>query len=156
MLNVDIPGFGELEIENLVLDINGTISLKGEMIPGVADRLNLLARDLTIYAITADTRGNASKLIRGLDIRLHRIEHHNEDIQKRDFIRNIGRKNTVSVGNGYNDAFMLKESLIGICVIGGEGAALDSLLNADVIVNDINDGLDLLLNLHSLIATLRR
>ena len=36
MLRTDIPGFGSLRIEHLVLDYNGTLALDGRMLPGRA------------------------------------------------------------------------------------------------------------------------
>ncbi len=49
----------------------------------------------------------------------------------------MGTEHTVAIGNGSNDVLMLKESAIGICVVGGEGASTAALLSADVVVNDI-------------------
>jgi len=61
MITVDIPGSEKLELNNLVLDYNGTIAADGELIAGVEERLHGLAKELTIYIVTADTHGSAQK-----------------------------------------------------------------------------------------------
>lgn len=43
MLELEIPGWGEAAIENLVLDYNGTIALDGELLPGAAERIERIA-----------------------------------------------------------------------------------------------------------------
>jgi hypothetical protein len=61
----------------------------------------------------------------------------------------------VAIGNGSNDVPMLKEGVVGICVVGPEGASTAALLGADVVVTDIRDALGLLLKPQRLVATLR-
>lgn len=62
MLAVEIPDEGPLELAHLVLDVNGTITERGELIPGVAERLERLGADLEIHIATADTLGTAGPL----------------------------------------------------------------------------------------------
>jgi len=44
MKTVTIPGWGSIEIKNVVLDLNGTITESGEPIPGILDYLQTLTR----------------------------------------------------------------------------------------------------------------
>ena len=37
MISIDIPGHRRLELEYLVLDVNGTIATGGVLVPGVAE-----------------------------------------------------------------------------------------------------------------------
>lgn len=67
----------------------------------------------------------------------------------------MGSGNVVAIGNGSNDGLMLAKAALGIIVLGPEGAAVKALQQADVLVKDINDGLDLLLYPKRLVATLR-
>jgi soluble P-type ATPase len=156
MIDIAVPGRGILKIAHLVLDINGTIAQDGKLIPGVADRLDLLSQHIDIYIVTADTRGNAQELTRPLNTELHRVQKGAEDTQKRDLVWTLGKNTTVSIGNGANDILMLKDSLVGICVIGNEGASPKAMLVSDVVVTHVNDALDLLLTPTRLIATLRK
>jgi soluble P-type ATPase len=50
---------------------------------------------------------------------------------------------------------MLKESRLGICVLGPEGTSSEAISNCDLVISNINAALDLLLNPERLIATLR-
>ena len=59
------------------------------------------------------------------------------------------------MGNGRNDALMLKEAALGIAVIQEEGGAVETLLAADIVTHSVLVALDLLLNPLRLTATLR-
>ncbi|MGB9911871.1 MAG: HAD hydrolase family protein, partial [Candidatus Kapaibacteriota bacterium] len=74
---------------------------------------------------------------------------------KAEFVEILGPDATVSIGNGSNDAKMLKVSSLGIAVIGKEGASNKALQNADIICNSIEDALTMLLNPELIVATLR-
>jgi soluble P-type ATPase len=64
-------------------------------------------------------------------------------------------KAAVCVGNGRNDRLMLQEAGLGIAVVQGEGAAVQTALTADVLAPDILTALDLLIHPLRLVATLR-
>jgi soluble P-type ATPase len=61
----------------------------------------------------------------------------------------------VCIGNGRNDRLMVAAAGLGIAVIQGEGAAVETLNAARVAVPDIGVALGLLLNPARLVATLR-
>jgi len=90
-----------------------------------------------------------------LNIGIHIIEKGSEDAQKLALVQQLGTENTVSIGNGANDVSMLRESALGICILGGEGASPQAMMSSDLVVSDINAALELLLNPDRLIATLR-
>jgi soluble P-type ATPase len=62
---------------------------------------------------------------------------------------------TVCIGNGRNDRLMLEEAGLGIAVVQREGAAVPTVLAADVLAPDILAALDLLTHPLRLLATLR-
>ena len=156
MIEVRIPGRGSYNIEHLVLDLNGTISLDGGITGGVTERLEGLRHQLDITVVTADTNRNAKSLLGDLPVSIHMIRENEENEQKLAIVLKKGKENTVSIGNGCNDVSMLRESAIGICVLGREGASPEALMASDVVVPSINDALDLLLRPQRLRATLRR
>ena len=156
MLDIKIPGRGSYNIEHLVLDLNGTISLDGGIIGGVTGRLKRLRHQLDITVVTADTNRNAESLLADLPVRIQTISENQENEQKLTVVLETGKENTVSIGNGCNDVSMLRESAIGICVVGKEGASSEALMASDVVAPTINDALDLLLKPQRLRATLRR
>jgi len=155
-IHLDIPGWESLELEQLVLDVNGTVALDGEVLPGVAERLAVLSASLVTYLVTADTHGRAAEIAERLRVRLTYIEAGDEAGQKQALVERLGAERVVAVGNGANDAEMLAAAAVGIAVLGPEGLATVTLRAADVVVVRIEDALDLLLRPQRLVATLRR
>ena len=156
MIEVEIPGRHTYRFEHLVLDLNGTISLDGEIIEGVPERLDLLRRQVDILIVTADTLDRAQVLGKSLQVRIHKVAPGDEQAEKLKLVRQLGKETTVSIGNGSNDASMLKESILGIGVLGPEGTSSEAIANCDLVAPNINAALDLLLKPDRLIATLRR
>lgn len=155
MLKYDIPGQGKIEIEHLVLDYNGTIAIDGQLIEGVKDSINRLSDMIEVHVITADTFGNAKEQLHEIKCSLAIISNEFQDEQKSEFVRNLGREKTVSVGNGRNDKKMLKVSRLGICVIQEECAYLTTLLESDIISKNILDCFNLLMDPLRMKALLR-
>ena len=74
MLIVDIPGHDRLELDHLVLDMNGTVALDGTLLDGVSERLDLLRAVLSPVVLTADTHGGAARLATDLGITVERLD----------------------------------------------------------------------------------
>ncbi|MDR3581079.1 MAG: ATPase P [Oryzomonas sp.] len=155
MLSIDIPGFGSLELEHLVCDFTGTLSVDGSLLPGVGALLDELAASLKIHVVTADTFGRAHEELAGRPCTLTVLSGQNLDVQKERFVMALDKDRVVAVGNGANDRCMLRVSKLAIAVAEGEGCALDALLNADILVRSIHEGLSLLLNQKRIVATLK-
>jgi P-type E1-E2 ATPase len=156
MIVVDVLGWRKLELAYLVLDVNGTLAVDGALIDGVAERITALRDSLDICLLTADTHGRSAEAARTLGVRVERIRPGNEAAQKQEFVERLGAEHVVAMGNGANDAGMLRAADLGIAVMGGEGLAVAAIQNADIAVATIADGLDLLLRPNRLLATLRR
>ncbi|MDF1536844.1 MAG: ATPase P [bacterium] len=154
MLTIEVPGWGSFPIRHLVLDLNGTLTLDGGLMAGVRERIVHLAGKLDIHVLTADTLGKAAELCHDLPVTLHTIAAQDQVEAKRKYIRGLPLR-AVAMGNGRNDAAMLADAALGIAVIGPEGASPEAVSAADVVVLDINDGLDLLIYPDRLKATLR-
>lgn len=154
MLTKTIPGFGEIIIQTVLFDMNGTISTDGEIPGPTKERLRKLAQFCSLSVVTADTFGTAATVFQELPVTL-KILTGEACSQKKELIDELGTNSTVAFGNGNNDVLMLREAKIGICVIGKEGASVAAMTAADIVVNSIDDGLDLLLNTDRLKATLR-
>lgn len=155
MLNIDIPGYGNLELENIVLDYNGTIAKDGKFISELEHIISDLSKNFKIYVITADTFGTVEKNLKNLDVTIKKLFANSEREEKQQFINRLGSEKTVAIGNGNNDMLMLSEAQIGICIIGEEGCAKMALENADIVVGSIKSALELFKNPKRLIATLR-
>jgi soluble P-type ATPase len=72
-LSVDIPGSVELKLETVVLDINGTLTDRGALLPGVAQRLLALKERLRVILASADTFGTLDDLADKLGIETVRM-----------------------------------------------------------------------------------
>jgi P-type E1-E2 ATPase len=151
----DIPGWGNVLLRHLLCDLNGTLSLDGQVRPGVRRRLELLAGKLRIYVLTADTLGTATTALSGLPVRLKLIEGEDSAAAKAQVVRELGTNGVAAIGNGRNDRLMLAEAALGVAVLGPEGASPLALAAADVVTSSIEDALDLLLIPGRLKATLR-
>ena len=157
MIDVQIPGSGQLLLEHLVLDVNGTIAAGGGLVPGVAEAVEALAATLDVVAVTADTHGTATRLREALGIEVRVISQGAEGAQKRRARpSSLGADRVVAIGNGANDVDMVREAALGIVVIGAEGAAGPLLAVADVVTTSILDALSLLSQPARIVATLRR
>ena len=154
-LVVNIPGWRSLELEHLVLDLNGTLALDGALIPGVLPALEQLRASLQLHLVTADTFGTAAGLFQGL-VKVQVLSPGQEAQQKLELVQELGAQRVAAVGNGANDVLMLKEAALGVAVLGPEGACPQALLSAQVAVPDIAAALGLFLHPQRLRATLRR
>jgi len=154
-LKLEIPGFGTVEIRQVVMDLNGTLGTEGVPDAGTVDRLRRLSERLDLIVLTADTHGRAKDLPTDFGMQIERLNPGREDEQKAAFVEAIGSDQTVTLGNGNNDVAMLQSARVGICVIGEEGASRRAVEAADIIVHDIHHALDLLLKPKRLLASLR-
>lgn len=155
MIECEIPGFGVLRLEHLVSDFTGTLAFDGRLLSGVKELLNELASVLSVHVLTADTFGRSREELEGVDCFLTVLSGKGVDVQKGSYIDALGAERVVAIGNGINDRLMLKRARVGIAVVGREGVAVEALVNAEILVNDVRDALALLLNPKRLTATLR-
>lgn len=159
-IEVDLPCGAFYDLAHLVMDLNGTITVDGELIEGVYERLKAVSEVLNIHIITADTNQTVDAVREQLasipDIVFHSLKSGRGDIQKLEYIESIGREHTAAIGNGCNDALMLKEAALGLCIMGREGASVEALLASNAVFPHICDALDIFLKPSRLIATLRK
>lgn len=156
MIELSVPGRGTIKLAHLVCDVNGTLAFDGKLVDGVSRSIRLLRDRLEVHLITADTHGAQRHIDFQLDLTAQILQPGNEAEQKAAFVRSLGSESVVAVGQGANDALMLREAVIGICILSREGAAVDTLTAADIVVPDILAGLELLEKPLRLIATLRK
>lgn len=153
MLEVSIPGRGNLVLHYVVFDVNGTLATDGILTDGVAERLKALGELLEIHMLTADTHGKQGEIDAQLGMKADRVTG---GLEKAKFVNELGAEHVVAIGNGGNDVGMLQTAEVGIVVLGAEGLNVEALQAADIVVSSILDGLDLLLKPKRLVATLRR
>jgi P-type E1-E2 ATPase len=152
MRAIELPGEPSIRLEHLVLDLNGTLSDRGVLIAGVAERIQRLAGELQVHLLTADTLGTAAQLANDLGLTVRTIVTGSD---KAAFVVALGADATAAIGNGRNDAAMMRAARLAIAILGPEGAATEALLATDIVCRSTVDALDLLLDDRLLVATLR-
>ena len=155
MWTLSIPGWKRLKIKHVVFDYNGTLSVDGKLLPGIAEKLTLLANQFTLHVVTADTFGLAAQELKDLPCLLTILPKENQAEAKREYVKKLGLEQTAAVGNGRNDRLMLAEAVLGIVLLQDEGTAVATLNNADVVCKQASDAIDLFLHPQRLTATLR-
>ena len=155
MLAIAIPGYGDLELDHLVLDYNGTLAVDGRLIPSVREALAALAEKVEIHVVTADTFGCAEAELSGLPVKLTIIPRESQADAKLAYVQRLGTESVCAIGNGRNDRRMLAGVALGVALVQQEGGAAEALAAADVIAVDIVGALDLLRHPARLVATLR-
>jgi P-type E1-E2 ATPase len=156
MIDFNVPGLGEYRLEHLVMDVNGTLAVDGQLIEGVAVKISSLRERLTIHLLTADTHGRQAAIDQQLGLTAVRIRPGGEARQKAEYVRGLGSEKVAAIGQGANDAEMLAAAHLGICVISVEGVAREALLASDLVAPTILLALELLEKPLRIAATLRR
>lgn len=162
MIELNIPGRGIIELEHLVSDVNGTIAVDGTLFDGMVRSLNGLKDRLQVHLLTADTHGRQGLIDQQLNMTAVRLQPGGSEAggseagQKARYVNELGASHVIAFGQGANDAAMLKAAAIGVCVLSAEGAAVETLLAADIVVPDIYAALALLDKPLRLVATLRK
>ena len=156
MIELNIPGRGLIQLQHLVCDVNGTLAVDGQLLDGVKQRLSTLRDSLTLHLLTADTHGKQDIIDLQLGLKAVHIQPGNEAEQKENYVQKLGAGTIVAIGQGANDAAMLRRAALGICVLSPEGTAVETLKGADLVVANIYEALDILEKPLRIVATLRK
>jgi len=155
MLDIIIPGRKKLQLKYLLLDFNGTMAQDGLLPKRIAKDLLKIGKKLEIHIITADTYETVENQIKAIPVKFKIINKGDQESQKMNYVRELGKENCVAIGNGSNDTQMLKEASLGIAVLDPEGCSVQAILKADILVTNIEKAFELLLKPVRIKATLR-
>lgn len=153
---IKIPHFKNIEIENILFDYNGTLAKNGKVSQKRKALLQQVSKHYKVYVITADTFGSVQKELQALDVEVIVLSTSHHTREKKAFLKSIGKSKTIAIGNGHNDAKMLRSAVLSIALLGEEGCATETLLSSDIVCKSIIDAMELLLYPKRLIATLRK
>ena len=145
MITIQRPGQSPLEIEHLLIDFEGTLASDRRVHPKAKDKINLLSKKTKIYIFARSEREIVEIVLRKVKAEILYLPDGSASQTKQELLTRLGREKTAAIGNGADDASILQEAALGICVLGREGAAGESLCKADLIVTDILHALDFLL-----------
>jgi len=138
-------GLNPLEIEFVLLDFEGTLAINRRVHPKAKDKINLLSKRTNIYVLTTQKKELIEERLRKVKAEIIYLAEGDSSKGKLDLLRQLGPTGCVAIGNGMDDAAMIQEAGIGICVIGKEGSSGEAMKNADLVFTDILDALDFLL-----------
>jgi P-type E1-E2 ATPase len=156
MIELNIPGRGLIQLQHLVCDVNGTLAVDGKLLDGLVRTIASIQDRLTLHLLTADTHGKQELIDQQLAIQAVRVQRGDEAVQKADYVRRLGAEKVAAIGQGANDAGMLAEAALGICVLSSEGVAVETLSAADLVVPSIYDAFELFNKPLRIVATLRK
>jgi P-type E1-E2 ATPase len=155
MVSVSIPGWGEISIEYLVVDFNGTAGYDGKLKKGIKEAFERISRYLKVFVISADSYNNIDEELATASFTVVKVGKVSSGKEKAKVVKELGPEKVAAIGNGANDAEMLREAALGIGVIGEEGCATSLLKEADLVVTDISHALGLFVHPERIMATLR-
>jgi soluble P-type ATPase len=145
MILIQRPGEEPLEIEFILLDFEGTLVQDRRVHPKAKDKINLLSKRAKIYILTKGEEESIGEILKKLKVEVIYLKEGEASERKLDLLRQLGAKRSVAIGNGVDDAPIMEEAGLGICILGKEGASAEALKRADVVVTNILDALDFLL-----------
>ena len=145
MLTIERPGQESLQIEFILIDFEGTLASDRRVHPKAKDKINLLSKRTKIYVLTKGEKEVVEETLKKVKAEVIFLKESESSSQKLEWLEQSGDHRTVAIGNGADDASLLKKAGLGICVVGKEGAAGEALREADVVFTDILDALDFLL-----------
>lgn len=157
MKTYNIQNFGLCKISNIILDLNGTINFFGKRPDELLKYITKLKEHFKIFIISANIRGDLPQIAEELSVNYKQIQPSNSDQEgKLKILMEIGADESIVVGNGNNDVKTLSAAKIGIAVIGLEGASINAILAADIIVTNPIDAFKIILDEKAMNATLRK
>jgi len=155
MIDVTVPGWGELSVEYLMVDFNGTVAVDGKLKKEVRDAIDKISRYVKVFIITADSYDSVDAELGASSVTFIKVNKNASGEEKAKVVRELGPEKIVAIGNGANDAAMLKEAALGIAVMGDEGCSTALIKEADIMVSDVVKAFGLILHPERILATLR-
>src|SRR4030067_1407815 len=142
MIFIQRPGQEPLEIEFILIDFEGTLASDRRIHPKAKDKINLLSKRTKIYILAKGEKGVVEEILRRVRAEIFYSPEGDASQKKLDLLRQLGATRTVAIGNGVDDAPMIEEAGLGICVISQEGTSAEAMMKADGVVSNILDALD--------------
>ena len=148
-----IPQGETIEINTIVLDLNGTLTVKGILSKETAELIQQLQEQgLRLVLISGDIRGTAKDIADKLGMELYLGKTSDE---KAEQMQQFTKETTAAIGNARIDIGTFKNAKIAIATLQAEGIHTGILPFVDILVPTINDALRLFLDKKSLEGTLR-
>ena len=147
-----VPGADSLELEHLLLPQKAPLPSEGGLLGGGGGGGGAVGWVVGGEGFSPGRFGTARAAAEKLGLAIEIVVNGDD---KRALVERLGPARCAAVGNGRNDAPMLRAAALGIAVIGGEGASAHTLAAADVVCTSVLEALALLSHPTRLTATLR-
>ena len=145
MIAIQRPGQEPLEIEFILIDFEGTLAPDRRVHSKAKDKINLLSKRTKIYILTKGEKEVVTEVLKKVKAEIVYLTEGGASQKKLDLLRQLGPTKTVAIGNGVDDAPMIEEAGLGICIVGKEGSSVEAMVKAEVVFGNILDALDFLL-----------
>ena len=145
MITIQKPGQESLEIEFILIALEGTLASDRRVHPKAKDKINLLSKRTNIYILTKEEKILVEEALKKVKAEIVYLKEGGASLQKLDLLRQLGATRTVVIGNGADDVPMIEEAGLGICVLSKEGTFTETMKKADLVFMNILDALDFLL-----------
>lgn len=153
-MKYDFNNQPSIEIKTIVLDLNGTLAVNGQLVVGVAERIERLKNEMgfQLILVSGDQRGNGKSMASTLGIDFRKA---NSLEEKERVILEYNCETTAAIGNARIDIGTFKQAKIAIATLQGEGIHTGILKEVDILVPSILDALDLFIDPNSFKATMK-
>jgi soluble P-type ATPase len=145
MISIFRPGQKPLEVDFILIDFDGTLASDGRVHPKAKDKINLLAKRTKVYILAKEEKEKMEEVLKKVTAEVICLAEGEASQGKLNLLRQLGASRTAAIGNGLEDASMIEEAGLGICVLSKEGTATSTLEKADLVFTTLLDALDFLL-----------
>lgn len=153
-MKYDIPEVWILELDTIVLDLNGTLTCKWMLDDTVKSKiLELLELGFSIHLLSWDQRRTGESFAKDLGIQFHKASSSQE---KWEFVKSLNAKWIVAVGNARIDIWMFENASLSIATLQWEWIHTGIIKYSDIIIPTITDAFDLLIDSDIMKATMRK
>ena len=149
-----VPGTGEMVINTIILDLNGTLSVNGQ-ISDDAKRLitELKTKGVEVVLFTGNQRGTADRLCSELGITFQKCKNSQE---KAADSKKFPKETTAAIGNARIDIGTFENAIVSIATLQAEGIHTGILAHVDIVVPSIENALELFLDADSFASTMKK
>jgi len=149
----NIPKGETIEINTIVLDLNGTLTVNGKLESSTEKLVKQLQnKGFRLVLISGDIRGTAKSIAYELGIDLYLGASSDEKAAQ---MQQFDKNKTAAIGNARIDIGTFENAILSIATLQAEGIHTGILKHVDIIVPSIDNALQLFLDKKSLEGTLR-
>jgi P-type E1-E2 ATPase len=149
----NIPKGETIEINTIVLDLNGTLTVNGKLESSTEKLVKQLQnKGFRLVLISGDIRGNAKAIADKLGMDLYLGSTSDEKAAQ---MQQFDKSKTAAIGNARIDIGTFENAILSIATLQSEGIHTTIIKHVDIIVPSIDNALQLFLDKKSLEGTLR-